>query len=345
MAADIDYKKRMPYLFKKGTKIGYSPAGVPYNESVPIFNRKMQLVIPTHQRPERQFTLNSLRKDLQSEVLLVTSTLEDAKAIRKNYKELIEPEQVYAINDPSVNSIAKKRQWLIENLGSTSVFQMDDDMYFFMRCEEKYRKLKYLNPSSASWILKPEFKDKEIDGQPLKLLGVFNLSDEALVQGFRMMQECMTRKENRFVHVGLSSRMGNNQEDEEWKRSTRMMHAIGHRRDALIHNNVRFDEIVLREDFNVTLRLLTLGYDNIVYYTMCCSPSDYGAKGGCFDERSLELANSQAVLLSKMYPGLVTATDKKYEFSGDRKEVHIMWAKALELGIERKKIQAKKSLF
>lgn len=342
MAAEIDYKKRMPYLFVKGANVELSPRGIPYNADVPVFNRKMQIVIPTHNRPTRQFTLRSLRSELQKEVLLVTSTKADAKLIRKEYADLIEPEQVYAINRPEIDSIAKKRQWLIENIGSTSVFQMDDDMYFFARCPLKYRVLK-LNP--PCWELKPEWKDKEVDGKPVKLLGVHNLSDDMLVDAFRQLEKCMTRKEDRFVHVGLSSRMGNNQEDEEWKKTNRMMHAIGHRRDALLDNNIRFDEIKLREDFNVTLRLLSLGLNNVVYYTVCCSPSDYGAKGGCFDERTKALSDEQAVLLGEMYPEIVTVVDRKYDFSGSRKEVHIMWSKAYARGVALKLQASKRSLF
>lgn len=344
--SEFDYPKLMPYLFgDKKANVAYSPAGVPYNAKVPIFNRKMQIVIPTHNRPTKQITLKSLRAELQKEVLVVTSTRADRDAIRTEYASIIRPEQVYAINNPKIDSIAKKRQWLIENLGSTSVFQIDDDCYFFARCPTKFRFVSYETSSSGAWELKPEYKGKTHKGAEIKLLGVANLSDAMLVDAFRQLQDRMTRKEDRYVHVGMSSRMGNNQESDEWKIIGRAMHLIGHRRDALIHNNIRFDEIKLREDFNVTLRLLQLGLPNTIYYTVCGSPSDYGAKGGCSDERTEELANQQAELLGSKFPGFVKVLNKKYSHSGDRKEVYIYWDKVYKAALAKKAQNAKSSLF
>lgn len=337
----FDFKSNMKYLFRKGVDVGYSPKGIPYNKSVPVFNRKMQLVIPTHKRPTRQITLKSLSPEMQQECLVVTSTVEDAKEIRKLYKSIIDPEQVYAINLPDVNTIAKKRQWLIENVGSTSIFQLDDDGYFFYRCPLKYRVLSYKH-GSPSWVLKPEYKDSEI-----KLLGVKNLTPDLLTETFRQIQYRLTEKDpaKRFSHVGLSSRMGNNQCQHEWKEIDRMMHAIGHRRDTLILEKIRFDEIELREDFNVTLRLLQRGYPNVVCYTACISPAEYGREGGVSLERTVEKSNAQAKLLASMYPDFVRVVSKDFEFSQPRLEVYVNWKRIYEASLLRKKMLKRNSLF
>jgi hypothetical protein len=353
---NIQYLDRMPYLSSnKRATVEVSPGGIPYNSEIPIFNRKMQVVIPTHGRPKRQFTLKSLSKDIRQEVLVVTSLKSDAVEIQAEYGHLLKDpkNQVISLEEfhgkkslAEINFIAKKRQWLIENLGSTSVFQMDCDQYFFARCPLKYRQLSYEHSSQGSWELKPEWKGKTVGGKEIKLLGTANCTQEILTEAFRKIQDKMTRKEGRSVHTGMSSRMGNNQvPEEEWREPGRAMHSIGHRRDALIKNNIRFDEVRLREDFLVTLRLLSLGYINSVYYHVCSSPSDYGAKGGCSDERTVELANSQADLLASKFPGLVKVHDKKYSHSGDRKEVLIFWERTYQLGLAKQQLASKASIF
>lgn len=326
----IDYEKRMPYLFKKGAKIGLSPKGIPYNENVPVFNRRMQLVIPTHLRPARQLTLKSLSKELRDEVLLITSTSQDRKELLRENKGLIRSEQVYAIDDPKVNSISKKRQWLIENLGSTSIFQLDDDQYFFARCARKYRHLIYDNSTIGEWALLPECVGKFVDGVEIKLLGKAACTEEVLTKAFRDIQDRMTRKENPYVHTGMSSRMKNHAQPKEWKIIGRVMHSIGHRRDILLNNNIRFDTVALREDFYVTLSLLTRGYPNCVLYTVCSSPADYGFKGGCTEERTDELNNDQAELLASKFPRFVKVENKAYTYSKPRKEVKVQWQQAYD---------------
>lgn len=338
--------KRMPYLRKNPrAEIAFSPGGIPYNSAIQVFNRKMQIVIPTHKRPERQLTLKSLSPELQAEVLVITSTQEDARAIRKNYAGMLRDPatQVISIEHyagkkmvEQINSIAKKRQWILENVGAISIFQLDDDQYFFARAPLKYREL-----NNGSWTLKEKYKGNE----EIKLLGKRYLTDDLLTETFREFQRRMTVKKSPdfYAHTCLSSRMGNNQEEEVWKIGGRAMHSIGQRRDVMLKNNIRFDSILLREDFHVTLSLLRLGYANAVFYDVCCSPAEYGAKGGCFDERTVQLGNAQAVLLSKMHPGLVKVVDKNYDDT-PRKEVVISWKKALTEG-EAANIKKKKSLF
>ena len=339
MAKDqtVSLEERMLYLRAKGVKIAYSPRGIPYNAAVPVFNRRMQLVIPTHKRPTRQITLKSLSPELQKECLVLTSTVEDAKIIRKTYRDILSPEQVYPINRADVDSIAKKRQWIIENVGATSVFQLDDDGYFFARCPVKYRHV-----VDGCWEIKPEYKNSGI-----KLLGTKNFVPDELTQAFRDIQDRLTTKDRtrRFSHVGLSSRMGNNQEDEEWKVIGRMMHAIGHRRDTLLQENIRFDEVQLREDFNVTLRLLQKGYPNTILYTFCISPAPYGREGGVSEERTVKRSNEQAKLLASMYPDFVKVVEKDYEFSHRRLEVKVAWQKIYKAAVAKKTLNNRKSLF
>lgn len=336
--------KRMPYLTGNPEAIvKMSPDGIPYNAAIPVSNRKMQLVIPTHKRSERQITLKELSPELQQEVLIITSLESDAKAIRKNYGNLLKnPKlQVISIQEyggeeglESVDGIAKKRQWIIENVGSESIFQLDCDQYFFRRAPKKYR-----FEDKGQLKLKPEYKDK------VKLLGKVHLTADILTETFREFQRRMTDTKSKefYVHTCLSSRMGNNQVTDSWKIIGRTMHSLGHRRDVLLKNNIRFDEIKLREDFNVTLRLLRLGYENAIYYETTCSPSTYGAAGGCSEERTIKTSNKQAMVLAEMHPGFVKVVDKEYEGT-PRKEVIIAWKKAFD-SASKSQVTKKKSLF
>lgn len=345
-----EYKKKMPLLFgSKKADIQTMKSGLPYNALVPVFNKKMQLVIPTHRRPTRQFTLKSLCPEMQKEVLLVTSTVEDAKELRVNFKDILRPEQVYAVNDSKINGIAIKRQWLVENIGSQSIFMMDDDQYFFARCDRKYRELEFKHSAQGSWIVKPKYKEKIGDnGKPAHpLLAKGYLTPARQTQLFRLLQDMMTRTENRYVHTCVSSRMGNNQVPESIKVVGRAMHSIGMRRDALIDNDIRFtgDGILLREDFYVTLQLLKRGLPNAIVYEAAFAPADYDSKGGCSGERSVELSNSQAKLLASLFPGCVRLVEKAYTHSVPRLEVQIQWNKLYNQGVNKKATSSKKSLF
>lgn len=346
MTTEINFKPS--FLNLKASTTGFTKSGIPYNKSIPVLNRKMQVIIPTHKRPTRQTTLRYLPDEIRAETLLVTSNEDDAAAIREHYSNLIEPEQVISIeavdpkNHSKVTSIGKKRQWLLENIGSHAIFQMDDDFQgFYKRCSPKYRELDR-SQGSPCWVLNEKGKAKDI-----KLLGRGNITDEDIVFLFRQLEAMLSGKgkPDWVAHGGISSRMGNNREDLEWVYGGRMMHAIGHHRGTLIENNIRFDEIQLREDFNVTLRLLRKGFKNAICYDICVSPDDYGREGGCSDERTVKFNDEQAELLAKMHPGLVKVVQKEYDHSIPRKEVQVSWQKALKEGQELLQLKTRSKLF
>lgn len=259
----------------------------------------MQIIIPTHGRPFKQTTLESLPAELRDETILVVSNQEEAEILKRRHKY---------VRIAPVKTIADKRQWIMENVIVDKLFMLDDDMYFFGRCPVQYRTY------DGRWKLTD---DKH------KLLSRDYASDTALVGAFAQMSSML----DDVAHVGLSSRMGNDTEEYEWKMNTRMMHAIGYRRDVFHSQKLKFNEVQCREDFNITLRLLRKGFKNQVLYSYCCSPGPYGAKGGAAAERTVALSNQQAMLLEKLHPGLVKTVDKSYD-NVPRKEVIVQWKKA-----------------
>lgn len=259
----------------------------------------MQIVIPTHGRPYKQTTLQSLPEAIRDDVLLVVSTQEDFDVLKKTHKN---------IRRADVKTIADKRHWIMQNVKTEKIFMLDDDMYFFGRCPAKYRTYE------ERW---------RVTTPPHKILSRDYANDAALLSVFSEID----RQLDNYAHVGLSSRMGNDVEEKEWKENSRMMHAIGLHRNVYTKQKLLFNEVQCREDFNVTLRLLRRGYANTVCYSYCCSPGPYGAKGGASTERTVEISNAQALKLSELHPGLVRVVDKEYD-NVPRKEVVVSWKKA-----------------
>lgn len=198
------------------------------------------------------------------------------------------------VQPPSIRSIAEKRAWIMKQAHKTGIEKLtmlDDDMGFYAR--------------GPKGLLKEYATDKVVED-------LFKWIEDQL---------------DDFAHVGISSRMGNNHVEEDFKTTTRMMHSLSYYLPvAMAH--VKFNRVAFREDFDYTLQLLRKGYDNIVRYDVCVAPGTYGAKGGCFDERTVEKSNREAELLATLHPGLVKVVDKDYK-GVPRKEVMVQWKKSL----------------
>lgn len=284
-----------------------------FKNKLMVADKDFQLVIPTHQRVDRQVTFMGIPEELRSKVLLITSTLEDARALKRKYKH----DLVYAIDDPTVDGIAKKRQWIIENVKSDNIFQMDDDMYFFRRCNKKFRAF---DPKKVQWDVLPEYKKKGV-----LFLFKDGFTNEQKTRRFDFIRDAMLEREYR--HTCIASRQNNNRQRKETMEAGRAMHAMGHHRRTLLDNDIRFDEIKFREDFNVTLHLLKRGIPNLIMNNFVVNPLSYGAKGGAFEERTITRSDIAAVKLAKAHAPFVKVVDRKYKESISRKEVIIYWQK------------------
>ena len=111
-----------------------------------------------------------------------------------------------------------------------------------------------------------------------------------------------------------------------------MMHAIAYRRDVYMALKLRFDEVACREDFNITLRLLRAGLNNVVCYDYCVSPAAYNASGGASMERTVQSSNREAERLAKLHPDFVRLVDREYK-NVPRKEVVVYWKRAYQSGL------------
>jgi hypothetical protein len=264
----------------------------------------MQLVIPTHQRVQRQTTLNALPAVLQKQTILVASLRDEARQLRALHP------QVKDVVVAPVKSIAEKRQWIIDNINADSVFMLDDDMTFFGRCPVEQRTFR-----DGRWRPQAGVKGMSIDYIPA----------QRLIATFKLLANNLKRN---YAHAGISSRLGNDLEPDEVRIGPqRMMHALGYRCEVLRQNNIRFDAVPVREDFHVTLELLKRKYPSLVVYDVCVSPGNYGASGGCTEERTVARSDLAATTLARLHPGLVRVVDKSYK-NVPRKEVVVSWKKA-----------------
>lgn len=271
----------------------------------------MRIVIPTHQRVLKQLTLANLPAVLRPEVLLVASTEDEAEQLRRHHcvKGSLKPKNVLVA---PVNSIADKRQWILENVKS-DVFMLDDDMDFYRRAPLQHRRF------DGRWKPDP---------------GVMGLSKsyakpDELAQLFGALSRMLL---DDVGAVGISSRFGNDLEEAEWRQgANRLMHAFGYRRKTLLKLGFQFNAVRFREDFHMALTLYRHGFVSYQAYDWCVAPGAYGAPGGCSDERTVAASDAAALELARIHLPFVKVVDKEYKGT-PRKEVVVSWKRALAAG-------------
>lgn len=269
----------------------------------------MRIVIPTHGRVHKQTTLMALPAVLRREVLLVASSHEAAEALHKNYGSHVPKKNIKVA---VVNSIADKRQWILENI-KDDVFMLDDDMVFYKRCEMRYRD--FVN---GRWKARSGHKTLSLD----------YVTDNELEWLFGSLDEYLAS----CPAVGISSRFGNDLEPMDYKTgANRLMHGFGYHRKTLQQQKFKFNAVQFREDFHMALTLLRAGYESHQAYEWCVAPGAYGAPGGCSEERTVAASDAAAQRLADLHPGFVRVVDKDYK-GVPRKEVVVSWKKALESG-------------
>lgn len=271
----------------------------------------MRIVIPTHGRVLRQTTLYALPPVLRREVLLVASNnREAADLLAEHGRELRSPKSVKVA---PVNTIADKRQWILENI-KDDVFMLDDDMVFYKRCDPLQRD--FVN---GRWKARPGHKTLSLDY--VSEVGLYNL--------FTRLEEELG---DDLPVVGISSRFGNDLEQLDWRQgANRVMHGFGYRRKALLKQGFKFNAVQFREDFHMALTMLRAGFESLQCYDWCVAPGAYGADGGCSAERTVAASDAAAFRLAELHPGFVRVVDKDYK-GLPRKEVVVSWKKALDSG-------------
>lgn len=197
---------------------------------------------------------------------------------------------------PEITTIALKRAWIIQQCPAEKLFMMDDDMYLYGR--------------------KP---------------GVLALERALMTEErrTRLLDEVQAKLDD-YAHVGISPRQNNNTFHGLWRECSRMVFTLGYR-TKVVREEVEFNRVHLKEDFDYTLQLLRKGYKNVVGYEHCTAPDGFHAPGGCSaEERTLEATNQSALDLARLHPEFVKVVERDYDKSMKRLEVIVQWKKAYQ---------------
>lgn len=202
---------------------------------------------------------------------------------------------------PEITRLSETRQHLLDI--SEKVFvMMDDDLLFFERRKDD------------------DTKFSKIHGE----------------QVFEMFDTLEDRMKG-FAHGGILAREGGNRiVGKQNVYATRMMRVLAYDPKKVRKVGARFDRMVTKQDFDMTLQLLRAGYPNILMadyvqgqYGDGCS----NAPGGCSVYRTPEMMDASAHKLAELHPGFVTVVQKESKVSwggGVRTDVNIQWKKALQ---------------
>ncbi len=253
----------------------------------------MNIYIHTSGRPDIQTTLNNLPVEILPLMTLVVQNRESKKYIHIEKNYGCE----VLVLPKGITRLSPTRQWLLENCPSKNMGLLDDDLVFFKR--SKNLKLHRMN-----------WKD---------FVAMFALTNEWL-------------SKHNIIHCGISAREGNNRITSSYVECSRMMRALFYDVDAVRKTGARFDRIVTKQDFDMTLQLLRKGYPNAVSYLFAHNQSGgSNSQGGCSAYRTEKVMVQSANKLAKLHPGFVKVVEKKTKSSwegGSRIDVRIAWKKA-----------------
>jgi hypothetical protein len=209
--------------------------------------------------------------------------------------------QVLATPD-EIKGIAATRQWILENSDDDQVMMADDDQSFRCRTEGGYK--------------------------------LRTMEEEDYDSMFSSVVEHLSE----YNAVGISAQAGNNRSfPKEVISPGRMYNMYAFNKEVLLSNNVRFDEMVVMEDFHVTLSLLEMGMPNAILQNWCWSSPGSNASGGCSTYRTSEVQREGAMKLASLHSPFVKVVEKESESWGNglsvRTDVRVSWKKALESGL------------
>lgn len=267
------------------------------------------ICIPTRARIDRQTTVENLSLKLRKYVYLAVDKdeAEQHQKYATKVKEIIVMPRNSSHHKWNGNAFDKK-QWAARlfyyKRGIRYVVFCDDDLSFHTR--------------------------QTLDN---KLIRAKKAETPAM---FETLYKCM--RNDRFAHVAISPREGNNRITEDFVDATRAMRVCGYDLEVIFANGLIFNRTQVMADFDITLQLLELGFPNRVFYNIANSHRKSNDSGGCSLYRTPELMAKTANYLKSLHPQVVAVEQKTTTkpWAGfdnkTRTDVKIYWKKALEIG-------------
>ena len=141
-----------------------------------------------------------------------------------------------------------------------------------------------------------------------------------------------------YAHGALSQRSGNNHEPSAYKVIGRATDTHFYNADIIHGEGLRFNDVILRQDFHMTLSLLERGYENLIDHEFMSGQTD-GTPGGCQVYRTFEMLTEQAHLLKSLHPRFVTVVEKTRKGGfGTSTDVRIQWVQSFESKMSERKL-------
>lgn len=254
----------------------------------------MKIYIPTMGRADKQITFQNLPATLREKAVLVVDHKEKDIhfALYGEDKVLVAPEHC--------NSIGKVRQAIIDyhnpKIDGDKLIMLDDDLGFNMR--------------------RTDIRSKFLPA-----------TDEAVVEGFALVEKLLET----HAHGGIRARqMSQDADDIEY--NCRTLRALAFNAAVVKQQDVKFDRLIVMEDFDVTLQLLRKGFSNFNVSTIIQGQSTSNAPGGCSIYRDWKRQEEGARGLAELHPDFVRVRTKKTNWkdwgSDERVDVTISWKKA-----------------
>lgn len=251
----------------------------------------MDIFVVSRSRFEESHTLEGLGPEAKH-VHLVVPACQKSK-----YKLLAKRYGCNLIGCP-YDGISLTRR-LCGSLASSKFLMLDDDLTFYRRV------------SSRDWHLKyPE----DIPGCCVKSL--LQLVEDEL---------------ERYAHVAISAREGNNRLPYEGVECSRPLRALAYRKKEFL--SVVHGRVQIMEDFDVTMQLLRKGYKNHVIASWAQGQITTQMVGGCSDYRTHELHENNVRKFASLHSQFVSLRQKRNKSGGEfgnRLEATIYWKKAWE---------------
>lgn len=249
----------------------------------------LQLIIPTYGRVNAQSTFEHLPPEWQAHTAFIANK-EEAAALKKKYKDT---GAEFIVHPTYIDSIAKKRTWILSQERWDKLMMLDDDLRPYSRLPNS--KLKQATPEEVT--------------------GAF---------------EAVSKKLDTYVHAGFSPRQGNFFLPTGWLENKRMIYTLGYKA-SVVRKVCILGRVEIREDMDLTLQLLKKGYPNAVFTDVCFDQNMLfsQSKGGArASGRTTEQASQEAFLLQKLHPDVVKVVKRQYKASVPRLEVIVRWEKA-----------------
>lgn len=254
----------------------------------------MKIFIPSYRRPNAVKTLESIPDGWLKHTFIVCDQDEHL-----DY-ELANPEANVLSIPEDIKGIAAKRQWIVSATRERYIMMLDDDMTFAHR---------------------PDMRSPKLVASDKTQVG-------------RMLNSINTMVGIDAPAIGVSARQGNHNSAVAAVECTRMMNAYAFDTKVLKEHNIRFDDVVIMEDFHVTLSLFKHGYKNIVLYNHCWNQKGSGAAGGCSEWRTAEVQKEGAERLAELHPGYVKVVEKDskslWKNMKHRYDVRVQWRKCYD---------------